>query len=1687
MEALVTKLRLRYGPLAAFVVALLLMPTVLVASPLVQSLQTGSRKVASFALPTDRVHFGIENTPGSEYDWLVSNSVPIKYRYHYLTDGVNTAGGTSDPCGANAGWQTWGTTWVDDYMTQAAAIGAIPVFTYYQLVGSNPAVGSDTPADEASKISNTCTMAAYWADFTALLKKAKAFGSPVVIHVEPDFWGSMEQLHSDPTLTPAKVAGSGNPDLVGLPDNMQGVGLAFLKLRDKYATNVLLGIHASTWGSGEDLASSTDPSINPVTDGDLVGTFLNAVGVAANAKVSSTWDLVFNDIADHDAGFSGGWWDANNVTFPNFTRWLSFMTELHAKTGKSLVEWQVPVGNQSYRVMNDSSGHYEDNKVAYLFTHTTDLMAAGIIAVLIGKANSGQTTNYDADGDGVPASQPAPISTPGCSLCNTALTTVSDDDGGFLRNQLIQYYASGCTSNCATHLVVAAPASTAAGASFSFTVTAKDLAGVAAGGYTGTVHFSSSDSQAAMPASYTFTTGTGGDSGVHTFTGVLKSAGSQTITATDAANSSITGISSSIAVSAPTGVPTYDHIVTILMENTSYSSIIGNSAAPYINQLAATGAVASNYSATDHPSLPNYLELTSGTNAGIVDDCTPPSASCTANVTNIADRIEGSGRTWKAYEEDAPSACPTSNSGLYFTKHDPFVYYNDIRNNPARCARAVPFTGLAADLATTTSLPSYSFITPNQCNDMHDCSIQTGDTWLSNHVPAILNSPAFTTQKSLLVIVWDEDDGSGANQVAWIGVGSGVKTNYVSKVAYTHYSFLRTIEASWGLAGLTSNDGAASPMADVFGTSTVPLAVTAAASLSRGDAPVAVAFTGSASGGSSPYTYSWAFGDGQTGSGVTPSHTYTSASSYTATVTVTDGVGGHASGQVAVMVSPALGAALASALPSTVDAGDSIAFSGSLSGGLAPYSYSWSFGDGTPASLLQNPSHAYAAAGPHQATLTATDANGAKATASASVTVNALPTVSAAGSPSVGDAPLSVVFGATPSGGTAPYSYSWNFGDGTLSSSQNLTHLYTGSGSFTAQVTLTDARGHSSTGSAVVTVSPTLAGSAGASPTSGRAPLTVNLTGSSSGGRSPYTYSWNFGDGTVASTSQSPAHVYANAGTYSARLTITDANGYLFTATAPAVTLLAGLLGVTATAAVSAGDAPLAVSFQAVATGGTPSFSYSWDFGDGNFGVGATPSHTYLVTGSYTATVTVTDSGGQVASASTLLIKVAPQLTATANGAPSIGDAPLVVQFSATAGGGLAPFSYAWSFGDGATSASQNPAHSFSAAGSYNPTLTVTDANGVSVSANAATVIVNPAPVATASAGVGAGDAPLAVSFTGSASGGTLPYSYAWSFGDGATSSSQNPGHTYTAPGTFSALLTVTDAAGLTARAAAVTITVNASPTVSVSASPSRGDAPVAVGFTGSASGGTAPYSYSWAFGDGQTGSGVTPSHTYTSASSYTATVTVTDGVGGHASRQVAVMVSPQLVVTGTGNPATGQAPLTVGLDGAAAGGKAPYYFTWDLGDGSKTSAHAVSHVYGAGSFTATLIVSDSNGGSATARVLILVAGSPAQVSAGPSAPLSNVPGPNTSGNTGPGVPGSTGPTPLPTATPSDPSGVATSSQPSNPGGGGGSGNGGLIPLLVMIGLVLALFASVGVGGLFGLRLVRFGLTALKTLGSTPR
>jgi len=251
-------------------------------------------------------------------------------------------------------------------------------------------------------------------------------------------------------------------------------------------------------------------------------------------------------------------------------------------------------------------------------------------------------------------------------------------------------------------------------------------------------------------------------------------------------------------------LPNFSHVFLIVMENEESTGVMGNNAAAYINTLATGHGLATQYFAVSHPSLPNYLALTAGSTFGIASDCT----GCYVNATNIADQVESSGRSWKAYLESMPSSCYVGDAYPYMQKHNPFIYYNDVRTNPARCAEhVVPFTQLSTDLVNGT-VPNLAWITPNMCNDMHDCSIATGDAWLANVVPGILASSAFQNG-GVLFITWDEGESSAGccgnaagGQVATLVIAPNGVAGFRSTIAETHYSLLRTIEDAWGLSAL---------------------------------------------------------------------------------------------------------------------------------------------------------------------------------------------------------------------------------------------------------------------------------------------------------------------------------------------------------------------------------------------------------------------------------------------------------------------------------------------------------------------------------------------------------------------------------------------------------------------------------------------------------------------------------------------------------------------------------------------------------------------------------------------------------------------------------------------------------------------------------------------------------------------
>jgi hypothetical protein len=225
------------------------------------------------------------------------------------------------------------------------------------------------------------------------------------------------------------------------------------------------------------------------------------------------------------------------------------------------------------------------------------------------------------------------------------------------------------------------------------------------------------------------------------------------------------------------------------MENKSYGEIVGSPDAPYENRLAAQCGLAVAYDAVAHPSLPNYIAMTSGSTQGIADD-DPPAAHMLTSA-NIFSQL---GSDWQALEESMPVNCDLRSSGEYAVKHDPAAYFLAVRR--ACQTQDVPLG------ATPNLSRRFTFVTPNLCHDMHDCPVGTGDEWLSTFLPTLLDSVQYRSGDTVVFLTFDEDDGSANNHVATFVIAPTVPPGTRSTTPFTHYSLLRTTEELLGLGKL---------------------------------------------------------------------------------------------------------------------------------------------------------------------------------------------------------------------------------------------------------------------------------------------------------------------------------------------------------------------------------------------------------------------------------------------------------------------------------------------------------------------------------------------------------------------------------------------------------------------------------------------------------------------------------------------------------------------------------------------------------------------------------------------------------------------------------------------------------------------------------------------------------------------
>jgi hypothetical protein len=362
----------------------------LLSSGILTGAPVGVQAATPAAWPFDRLQLGMRDDEGGAA--ALRRQTRLGLRYHYLSGGANTG----------KGWSTWtkgGGSFASSFIDDSAAHDFLPVFSLYHLRESAPGNGMDEVAGFFANLDNRATMTAYLKDARLFFQKAGETGRAAVLHVEPDLWGYVQRRAAGGTRVPVQVATTGLAEAKGLPNAPAGLAQAFVRLRDKYAPKVLLGYHLSVWGTGEDIADS-DPSDTHIDE-------LAASATGFYRSLGAHFDLIFAEQDDRDSGYSeardgdGGRsrWDAGD-----YTRQARLLRGVSSATGRSVVLWQLPLGNAA---QDNTPKHYRDTRVQALLGVGTEAgalrrsyMHAGVIAMLFGKALPDATCACDDDGDG---------------------------------------------------------------------------------------------------------------------------------------------------------------------------------------------------------------------------------------------------------------------------------------------------------------------------------------------------------------------------------------------------------------------------------------------------------------------------------------------------------------------------------------------------------------------------------------------------------------------------------------------------------------------------------------------------------------------------------------------------------------------------------------------------------------------------------------------------------------------------------------------------------------------------------------------------------------------------------------------------------------------------------------------------------------------------------------------------------------------------------------------------------------------------------------------------------------------------------------------------------------------------------------------------------------------------------------
>jgi hypothetical protein len=343
---------------------------------------------------------------GAQMEDVSANAAPFDARYLYISGGIRPAGTCATSCSdaCKVWWGCWqeytaapglyatrhiqrslGATW------QGSVRPQIPMFTYYEILQST---GVHDGTEEVGAINDAAFLTRYFDDWRFLLQKIGS--TQAMLHVEPDFWGYVRQVNSNPHAIPAPVAAANPTDCGAQENSVAGFARCMIAMVRKYAPNAAVGLHASNW-----LAPYVDK------DGQVLGNFMLALGAGDS-------DFVATDPSDRDAGFyqahgSNTWWTDTDAA--NYLAWSKLLADT---VGKPTVMWQIPLGNMS---QNNTTNHWQDNRVDWLFAHLADVAGSGIAALLFG-AGEGQQTTPESDGGNLVAKTTANWQAGGTALCH---------------------------------------------------------------------------------------------------------------------------------------------------------------------------------------------------------------------------------------------------------------------------------------------------------------------------------------------------------------------------------------------------------------------------------------------------------------------------------------------------------------------------------------------------------------------------------------------------------------------------------------------------------------------------------------------------------------------------------------------------------------------------------------------------------------------------------------------------------------------------------------------------------------------------------------------------------------------------------------------------------------------------------------------------------------------------------------------------------------------------------------------------------------------------------------------------------------------------------------------------------------------------------------------------------------------